>query len=173
MNGSSRPWFWRARAAPLGWLAWLVVALVVAVLLSITLRPGGDSRGIILIPFLHLRPSVACLLHSCRWAKLAGMLLLVNVGGNLALFVPFGVALAVATLPSRGEGEVGRYFGSRWWLQIVVAGFLFSASIELAQLLIPGRTTSADDVILNTLGTAVGAAIVWGIHRRRWVTNNE
>jgi glycopeptide antibiotics resistance protein len=42
----------------------------------------------------------------------------------------------------------------------VAAGFLLSLSIELAQLAIPTRATDVDDVILNTLGTAIGALLI-------------
>src|SRR3954468_12055481 len=61
--------------------------------------------------------------------------------GNVVLFAPLGAILALR----------------RWPLaRAAVVGGAFSLSIELAQLLVPGRTTAADDVILNTLGTALG-----------------
>ena len=61
--------------------------------------------------------------------------------GNVVLFAPLGAILALRHWPL--------------W-HVAVAGGIFSLSIELAQLLVPGRTTAADDVILNTLGTALG-----------------
>jgi len=64
---------------------------------------------------------------------------------NLLLFVPLGASLCLR----------------QWRFGTATAiGAAFSASIELAQLLIPGRTTSVDDVILNAIGTALGWAIV-------------
>lgn len=64
---------------------------------------------------------------------------------NLVLFLPFGAALCLR----------------RWPLHTATAtGLAFSVSIESAQLVIPGRTTSIDDVIFNALGTAVGWTIV-------------
>ena len=60
---------------------------------------------------------------------------------NLILFAPLG----------------GVLFLRRWpVLQTVLAALLLSAGIELAQRVIPGRTTSLDDVISNTLGGAAG-----------------
>lgn len=64
---------------------------------------------------------------------------------NLLLFVPFGAVLCLRGWPLRRAAAMG---------------IVFSASIELAQLVIPGRTTSLDDVICNTLGTALGWAVV-------------
>ena len=54
--------------------------------------------------------------------------------------------------------------------EVVLAGALLSAAIELAQLRIPGRVTSFDDWWRNSLGAAIGAGI--GVatlvaHRRR------
>ena len=70
---------------------------------------------------------------------------LVGVVGNLLLFLPFGAAL---------------YLRRRKLAAAVMAGFAFSASIELTQLAVHGRTTSIDDAIFNTLGAAAGWATV-------------
>ena len=40
--------------------------------------------------------------------------------------------------------------------ETVFAGAVFSTTIEVTQLLVPGRTTSLDDVFLNTLGVVLG-----------------
>jgi glycopeptide antibiotics resistance protein len=72
-----------------------------------------------------------------------------NAIGNVLLFVPLGVVLSLR-----------RWGGT----SAVLAGLALSASIEIAQLLIPGRTTSTADVIWNTLGAAAGwtaAASAW------------
>ena len=61
--------------------------------------------------------------------------------GNVVLFAPLG-----AVLRARGA-ELG---------QATVRGLALSLAIELTQLGIPGRTTSVDDVLLNTLGVVVG-----------------
>jgi glycopeptide antibiotics resistance protein len=141
-------------------IAWLVVALIVAWLLSMTLRPGERQQVTSLIPFQYKFPAVLCLLQRCREAEGQAAFLLWDVLGNLAVFVPFGAALAIATLPTRAGGRPTCTFGKRWWLRIAGTGFLLSLSIELAQLLIPTRATDVDDVILNTLGTAIGALLV-------------
>ena len=69
----------------------------------------------------------------------------VNVVGNIVLF-----ALPAALLSSYG-----------WPLRrTIIAGLIFSVGIELLQLVVPGRTTATADVILNTIGAAVGWLLV-------------
>jgi glycopeptide antibiotics resistance protein len=169
-NVSPRPPFSRSRTVPLRRLAWLGVVLIVLGLLTMTLWRGRAPNAINLIPFQQKWPALVCLAHKCAWALSAGVFLFVDVLGNLVVFVPFGAALAVATLPPSAAGRRFRNFGSRWWLRIVAAGFLFSLGIELTQLLIPGHTTDVDDVIFNTLGAAIGSILVWGLCR---LTSNQ
>lgn len=66
---------------------------------------------------------------------------------NAILFVPLGAALAL--LLSR----------RLWWLGMI-AGLALSAAVELLQGSIPGRVPDADDVLWNTVGTAVGVLAV-------------
>jgi glycopeptide antibiotics resistance protein len=151
--------------------AWLAVALIVIWLLNMTLRPGGQPNGINLVPFSQKRFALACLMEStCLQQGGSFNFLFVDGLGNVAAFVPLGAALAVATLPKRAAAGGQTRSDRRRWLIVVAAGFLLSLSIELAQLAIPTRATDVDDVILNTLGAAVGAAIVWSLHR---ATTNE
>ncbi|MCR5060552.1 MAG: VanZ family protein [Saccharofermentans sp.] len=67
-----------------------------------------------------------------------------NVLGNLLLFVPLGILVPVSF----------KKFDS--FPKTVLAGFLISLAIELTQLVTPGRVTDVDDLIVNTLGAAVG-----------------
>jgi glycopeptide antibiotics resistance protein len=78
--------------------------------------------------------------------------LLLETVANVMLFVPLGAALVLSGLSSRGS---------------ILCGLVLSISIELAQLLVvPGRTSSVDDVLLNTLGTAVGCLLFSGWRSR-------
>jgi glycopeptide antibiotics resistance protein len=142
-------------------IAWLVVVLIVIWLLSMTLRPGSQPNGINLVPFSQKWPALVCLMEpSCLQQGHAFGFLFVDLLGNIAVFVPLGAALAVATVPKRAATGEPTRSATRRWLIIVAAGFLLSLSIELAQLTIPTRATDVDDVILNTLGTAIGALLV-------------
>ncbi len=87
---------------------------------------------------------VSCILCGSRgWA---------DAVANLLLFMPLGAALA-------WNGRVG--------LRAVSYAFLLSASIELAQLIIPGRDSSLGDVTFNTLGAATGQ--IAALLARRWL----
>ena len=72
---------------------------------------------------------------------------LVQVGGNIALFIPLGWLIPMIWPSLRSRKRV---------LLIAAA---CSTSLELCQLIVPGRSTAASDVILNTLGAFIGAAI--------------
>ena len=68
---------------------------------------------------------------------------------NLIVYIPFGFAFAMM-LSKRSSGL----------LRIIAAtgaGFLFSLSLEVCQGLLPGRVSSLYDLLLNTIGAALGA----------------
>lgn len=70
-----------------------------------------------------------------------------NLGLNIALFVPAGLGLAL---------------WRRWGVgRVLPVAVLVSALIEAIQYLVPlGRAADVDDVILNTVGAAIGAITV-------------
>lgn len=70
-----------------------------------------------------------------------------NLGLNIALFVPVGLGLAL---------------WRRWGIgRVVPVAVLASTLVETVQYLFPlGRAADVDDVILNTLGAALGAVTV-------------
>jgi glycopeptide antibiotics resistance protein len=74
------------------------------------------------------------------------MTTLAGAAGNVALFLPFGFLLPLLAPMDR------------WW-RTVGAGFALSAAIELTQLAFPGlRRPDVNDVLMNTLGAALGFA---------------
>jgi glycopeptide antibiotics resistance protein len=76
----------------------------------------------------------------------------------VALFVPLGFLLPL--LAPRLD---------RLW-RTVAAGFLLSTAVELSQLAFPGiRRPDVNDVLANTLGTAVGF-LAYRLLRRRAAT---
>lgn len=77
----------------------------------------------------------------------------VEAVANVVMFVPFGVL-------------VGLLLPRRWWA--VALGALTSAAIELAQLaFLPSRVPTVQDVVMNTLGAAVGVALLAAYGARR------
>lgn len=67
----------------------------------------------------------------------------VNLFGNIAMFVPFGLALPV----------ISNYYQNA--RRTILAGTALSVLIEFCQLFL-SRGTDIDDVMLNTIGTAAG-----------------
>ncbi len=67
----------------------------------------------------------------------------VEAGANVLMFVPFGVLVGLLV--------------ARPWA-VVLLGAATSALIETVQLALPTRVSTVQDVVMNTLGAAVGVA---------------
>jgi hypothetical protein len=96
-----------------------------------------------LTPSASSPPEGFCLI--CGEQGTAGLLL------NVVLYLPLGLSLALF----------------RGWRAAVAACFLLSAGVEAAQLLIPGRHGALADLLANTVGGALGAAL--GVRPRAWL----
>lgn len=95
------------------------------------------------------------------WAHGAGLPAAVDVAtlevvANVAMFVPLGLLVAASRRLRRP------------WLAVPIA-LAFSAAIETTQIALPGRYPTVLDVVANTLGAALGAAVVVAVvaHRAR------
>jgi len=78
---------------------------------------------------------------------------------NLFGFVPFGFVLMGVIGGWRGKRKIAKI------VMVIAAGFILSAGIEYAQSWFPARNSSTLDLMLNTVGTALGAS-VWAILAR-------
>ncbi|WP_084127507.1 VanZ family protein [Demequina sp. NBRC 110054] len=123
-----------------GLLAWV---LCVA---SLTLSPTFDAgpRSVSLVPFAEIVELIA---NSVWW-----QVPFVQIGGNVAMFVPLGLLLAI---------------DARWGIgRSVLAGLVLVIAIETAQFaLATGRVASVDDVILAVVGALLGALLAKGALR--------
>lgn len=123
--------------------AWLIGGLV------LTLQPAHPLPGQVvddnLVPFHTLRIYLDNL-GSAFWMR--------NLFGNLGLLFPLGL-LGPITLPAL----------DRWW-RVALLALVYSATIELIQLLVPDRSADIDDVIVNVTG-ALGGFLVHHIAVRR------
>ena len=115
-----------------------------AAIFAITLVPAHGPNDLQLVPLIRIIRG---------FTPPVDPTVVTNVIGNIFLFLPLGAALRLLGLRSRAT---------------VLAGFCLSAAIEITQLFIPGRTTSADDVLCNTVGALVGCLLVsrWAAGRR-------
>jgi VanZ family protein len=73
-----------------------------------------------------------------------------DILGNVALFVPFGVA-GVISLPVGG--------GAKRLVATLAAALLVAIALQAAQLYLPSRTAALGDVVWNMAGAAVGAGL--------------
>lgn len=70
--------------------------------------------------------------------------------GNVVLFLPFGFAGALIA---------GHDGARRRFLPVLVYGAVFALLLQVAQLALPSRDQNLQDVIWNSAGTAIGAAL--------------
>lgn len=81
-----------------------------------------------------------------------------NVLGNIGVFIPFGMLLPV-------------FLKKLDWKKTALAGLLTSVLIEAVQLIFGIGITDIDDVLLNTIGVAIGAVVYFLLLKRlddRW-----
>ena len=71
----------------------------------------------------------------------------INIIGNISMFIPTGVIMPIL------------YKRLDCFWKVLLAGAGLSFLIEVIQLLFPGSVTDIDDLILNTLGVAVGYGV--------------
>lgn len=116
----------------------LATTTVALAIAVVTLRPVAGGNAVDLVP-----------LSDYRGDGIAAIVL--GAVGNVLLFVPAGLVLCW-----------------RGWTLRRTAAFALAASaaIELLQLVIPGRTTATDDVVLNTLGAVAGWLLLAGYWAR-------
>jgi glycopeptide antibiotics resistance protein len=140
-----------------GWGWWLLSLATLLWLLWMTLRPDRTVNSINLIPFAEHSRALACLLDSgCLHQRRSFWFLLINIVGNVAVFIPLGLGLAGILQNSNRRQTIWR---------TVLAGFLVSLAIELIQLAIPSRATDVDDLIFNTLGATLGGLLFLWLQR--------
>lgn len=66
---------------------------------------------------------------------------------NVAMFVPFGALITLV-------------LGRRRWAAGLASGVALSVVVEVTQVVLPGRVPDADDVVANSIGTALGVGLV-------------
>ncbi len=95
-----------------------------------------------------------------NYEKIGFTYFLINVIGNVAVFMPFGFLVPVMYREQRREATYrGGYFRS--FLFVSVLGFLFSLGVETVQLLTKVGIFDVDDLFLNTMGVMAGYIIYY------------
>lgn len=142
--------------------AWLSVAVIGFGLTVITLGHLGPStvtEKFRLIPGENFTQPLHCIVARCPGWRSSLQLLFIDGLGNIAVFVPLGAVLAWALIKTPIPGLLATFGGG-----------LLSFGFEFTQIWIPGRVVATDDVILNTLGAALGALLlVSAVRMGRWL----
>ena len=81
--------------------------------------------------------------------------MIMNIFGNILMFVPTGIILPVL------YKRLDNFF------KVAGTGFLMSLAIEILQLPFADRTSDVDDLIMNTLGVAIGYVLYMIVHYAR------
>lgn len=76
-----------------------------------------------------------------------------NIIGNITMFIPIGIFWPLCFKELRTVGKS------------ILAGFGFSLFIEITQLAFYERCSDVDDLILNTLGYAIGTLLYFGVSK--------
>jgi len=88
---------------------------------------------------------------SFLWAPWPRKITRIDLLTNLFIYVPFGIFATRALFH--------RHFSLVPWLSICLFGAVFSTSLECLQLFVPNRVASNVDILTNTTGVAIGAAL--------------
>ena len=129
------------------WAAAIFFVLYILLLFYILFFSELNGRG------LMNRDHISYNMHPFReiyrylfyWKQIGLLNALLNLFGNIIGFVPLGFLL-----PSF-SGRCRRY-----WYNTLMAGYLLSFAVEFFQLAFRAGSCDVDDIILNTLGTALG-----------------
>ncbi|MDM8529324.1 VanZ family protein [Anaerolineales bacterium HSG24] len=133
---------------------WLLLTLLTTLwLLYMTLYSWRYSlkNDINLIPLAQKTPAITCLLTTnCTNPLRTTRYLMIDVVGNVVVFIPLGLGLAGLLHQKQWQNTL---------IKVMASGFILSLTIEILQLMIPSRASDVDDLIFNTSGAAIGAFI--------------
>ena len=91
---------------------------------------------------------LACLIYFLKYRHILGTAaVVINVAGNVAVFIPFGFALPLL------------FERIKSFLQVLILSFSMSLLAETMQLVLKVGCFDVDDLLLNTIGGCIGYAV--------------
>lgn len=144
------------RNQKLGWVVFILYLLALTYLMFFAESLGRTGRQTGYAYNLELFKEIKRFYHYRKQLGIEAVVL--NLGGNVAGFMPFGFILPI--ISRRG----------RKWYNTFMLGFFLSLCIETAQLVFKVGSFDVDDLLLNTIGVILGFVVfrlVQGIRIRR------
>lgn len=89
------------------------------------------------------------------WKQIGIQYVLLNLGGNVIGFIPFGALFPAVSRKTSG------------FLRTAFIGFELSLMVELTQLVLKVGSCDVDDILLNTLGCCVGYGLYHLVKQHR------
>ena len=126
----------------MGWVLFLLYLALLSYLMFFSEDFGrtNPNRGYA----YNLAPFKEIMRFITYYETLGMKAVVVNLAGNVMAFMPFGFFMPVVSRRSRGP------------VRIIFLGFGFSLMLETIQLVFKVGSFDVDDLILNTLGAAIG-----------------
>ena len=126
----------------MGWVLFLLYLALLSYLMFFSEDFGrtNPNRGYA----YNLAPFKEIMRFITYYETLGMKAVVVNLAGNVIAFMPFGFFMPVVSRGSRGP------------VRIIFLGFGFSLMLETIQLVFKVGSFDVDDLILNTLGAAIG-----------------
>lgn len=135
-------------------ISWGLFLVYLVVLIYFVLFAEMLGRSIVSTDYnYNITPFKEIMRFACNADKLGWPVVIMNLLGNVAAFVPFGLFLPIITGSSLN-----------FWTTAVLT-FDFSLSVELMQLVTKVGSFDVDDLILNTLGGMIGYLLYYLIDK--------
>ncbi|MGN0373801.1 MAG: VanZ family protein [Enterocloster sp.] len=137
----------------LGWVLFILYLCLLAYFMffseSFGRTDGDRDYAYNLVPFREIT-------RYFKYYRVMGItLFLLNIVGNVAAFMPFGFFLPIISRRSKK------------WYNTVMFGFVFSLILESLQLVSRVGSFDVDDMLLNTIGAALGFISYQAVQRTR------
>lgn len=132
-------------------IGWTIFIVYIAVTLYLLFFAEGMGRSHLKTNYTYNLQLFKEISRFVEWAKVseAGFnAMMINVVGNVACFVPFGILLPI---------NIKKYDR---FLSVLLMTFVFSLIVETVQLITRTGSFDVDDIFLNTLGGIVGYVIL-------------
>ena len=137
----------------------IIMYINLAIIIRFVFYPYSTIAGKIqpvILDIFHVRPGEINLIPFVNIFKFnTRKEILLNFFGNIALFIPYGIILPI----------IYKKLACFW--KTILVGASISFCIEIIQLFFVSRVTDIDDLILNTLGCAIGYIIYFLINKFR------